>query len=145
MIESLSYLFILADVGAGAANLGQRTTRWAEAAAEARPIIIVIGVALVIGIAFWLLIRYRERKNAPGYADSDELFGELCEAHGIAISDRQLLNEIAQAEQFDEPALLFLSPECLELSRLPAQFGSKREEIALLRAKLFGKVVVSGK
>ena len=98
----------------------------------------LVAAVVCIGL-FWfglyLWDRHRKKHIAP-VEDLDSLFGKLCQAHQLRRAQRFLLMEVAQNNQLNEPALLFVDPSLLH--RAAKTNGAQQQELALLYAKLFG-------
>lgn len=61
------------------------------------------------------------------------LFAELCRIHGLDRASRRLLKWVARQRRLTQPARLFVDPQWLD----PARVGSRRAELAAMRARLF--------
>ncbi len=96
------------------------------------------GAAFVV-VATLSLYRHLKRRNDMSLwcDDPQKLFRELCLVHQLDRAHRRLLAKLAEAWQFSQPALVFLTPAAFELERLPASFRSKAAEIDDLRQRLF--------
>lgn len=89
-----------------------------------------------IGLTWYLVRRYLERSQ-PGFADPQELFSELCQAHHLSWQETSLLTRLADQHRLADPARLFLEPERFEPLGLGADLRDQAGQLAVLRDKLF--------
>jgi len=76
-----------------------------------------LGIAIVVLIVFWLLLRLVPWKRMPWSPQGSlGLFWSLCRAHRLSWADRWLLWQIARRQRLRHPARVFLEPERLEPS-----------------------------
>jgi hypothetical protein len=94
-------------------------------------ILAAAAVAAAVGLVFMRLLG-RIRTNSP-----QELFRELCRAHGLTRSSRRLLKQLAAARKLSHPAALFLEPSYFEFSDLPPALQSAKKDLQGLRDRLF--------
>jgi hypothetical protein len=102
------------------------------------PWVVFGSLAVAAIVALWLFTRWwlgeglARRRNSPR-----ALFTELCRAHALASSERQLLLALADAHQLAQPGELFVNPSHFEESRLTPMLFPRRTELLALRARLF--------
>jgi len=80
-------------------------------------------------------VRERRKTNSPR-----ALFRELCRAHGLSSSERNLLLRLASRQAPYNPAGIFLEPQHFDLDHLPAAAAADVEEVKRLRERLFGPI-----
>ena len=117
-------------------NMGQRFRRDGSSTDPLQLLLVLCTLAGIV-TAIWLLSRYvsfRERRRA----DSPQvLFGELCSAHGLDWSSRQLLNTLARAHRLPNAAQLFLEPQRFDPTNLDRGLARRVDQITALRDHLF--------
>lgn len=117
-------------------HMGQRFQRhhsdW-----QLSQLLLLILLIVTSGIGVYLVSQYIHRRSGGGnYARA--LFAELCRAHRLDWSARRLLAQLASSQRLSSPAQLFLEPQYFEADRLDDAMQKRREELHLLRDKMFG-------
>ena len=98
-----------------------------------------LAVGLGLGVlAYWYVARRRGRKVEPHARTSpQQLFHELCQAHGLSAAQERLLEWVASDRQLALPGLLFVDPLHLERATSRNDNPGVRKRLTDLRAKLF--------
>jgi len=78
-------------------------------------------------------VRERRKTNNPR-----TLFRELCRAHGLSSSERNLLLRLASQQAQYHPARIFVEPQLFDLNQLPPAAAGDVDEVKRLRERLFG-------
>ena len=82
------------------------------------------GIAVGILLLVWFLYTWSRRQDHQRtYRRPNRLFGQLCAAHRLTRSDRNLLKRLAEHWQLAQPALLFVQPERFAAESLPAELA----------------------
>jgi hypothetical protein len=93
-------------------------------------------IALTIAVIYlWNRLR---RRRPGGSRSSQDLFGELCDAHDLNRLERTLIVQLAASYEMPQPAALFVDPWTLE--QAAAAPGSDAHRYGSLRQKLFGSL-----
>lgn len=95
-------------------------------------------IACVVGIA-WLVHRYLKLREVRSANNSQALFAELCQAHGLDWPSQQLLLALANAYRLRSPAQLFVEPERFNVERLGTAFANRTAQVAALHSRLFAR------
>jgi len=95
--------------------------------------VLAVLTALMLVLSWYYRQRARWRQDSP-----QTLFVELCEAHALSWSDRQLLRALATAHELPCAARVFVEPERFDVARLPRALSSRADEITSLKHRLFG-------
>ena len=104
---------------------------------EPQDLLLLLGVCAAVGLAVWGLSRllaYREAKNCHSQRG---LFRELCRAHGIGWSSRQLLWKLARCHRLERPAELFVDPLRFDAQSLPDPLRVHQDRISRLYDQVF--------
>ena len=96
-------------------------------------LLIVAAAASII----WLLNRLSRDDRQQIRNNPRGLFRELCRAHGLSLTHRRLLDQLASYQQLADPARLFLEPERFEPARLGPVLEPHQARFAALRDRLF--------
>jgi hypothetical protein len=99
---------------------------------------VTIGLAIVTGLAMALLVLSKyvaRRERARRTFSPRDLFKQLCQAHQLERSECKALWRLAQQDQLEHPARLFLEPE--RFDRPGTAVDADRETYRRLRSKLF--------
>jgi hypothetical protein len=94
-------------------------------------------IALTI-TAFYLWNTLRKTRQGGSSASSADLFGELCEAHGLNRLERTLIAQLAATYEQQAPATFFVDPWTLQQGA--AAPGPEAHRYEALRQKLFGSL-----
>jgi hypothetical protein len=93
-------------------------------------------VVLLIAALAWQFVPSRRRRefqcNSPA-----RLFGELCRSHHVDRSTRRLLKQLAVVRGLNDPSVLFVEPDCFDVTSLPSSLTGSAAELRRLRHKLF--------
>ena len=89
-------------------------------------------LALLTFISHW---RQRQRK----IFSPRKLFFEICRAHRLKWSERRLLWRLARSQKLEDPAVIFLTPECFDIARLTVDIRPQAEDLRELRGRLFAE------
>ncbi|HTU24345.1 MAG TPA: hypothetical protein VMF30_03035 [Pirellulales bacterium] len=118
------------DMGAGFREKQQRF----DASDLLLWILLPVAFFVVVGVLARLLSRGDNRQlfNSPR-----RLFHALCRAHHLERPERSLLAQIAKAEGIDQPARLFLDPDCFQRATIHPALEGKQSAIAALTDRLF--------
>jgi hypothetical protein len=101
-------------------------------------ILLVLSVTAFCALMVYLLYHFAPGNEERGaYESPRRLFGELCRAHRIGLTDRRLLKQLAGARNLSHPAILFVDPECFETDTLPPDLKQSAQDIHRLRERLF--------
>jgi hypothetical protein len=94
---------------------------------------------LALAMALWLLARLAAGASGrPGAIEGPRrLFFRLCRAHHLRWSDGWLLWRLARALRLDSPVRLFLEPQRLDATSLPARFQQQAARLRAIRGRLF--------
>jgi len=80
-------------------------------------------------------VRERRKMNCPR-----TLFRDLCRAHGLSSSERNLLLRLASKQSPYNPAGIFLEPQNFDVDHLPPAAAADVDEVKRLRERLFGPI-----
>jgi hypothetical protein len=100
--------------------------------------LIVLGGMVALAAVGWLLASWYARRETRVVNSSRRLFRELCRAHGLNRSNRELLEDIADWHELADPVQLFFEPRRF----LPPDLHEALKceaEVAQLQYQLFGK------
>jgi hypothetical protein len=98
-------------------------------------LLLITGAVGLAWCAYHLYNRMlKNRQRSPAW-----LFRELCDAHGLCWSDRQLLQWLARSHNLPHASHLFLRPGLFNTAALPPDMAAWRERVGQLRDTLFGK------
>jgi len=100
------------------------------------PYVLLIAVIAVGSIVAYLVKRHYDAKLEPGYANDDELFTELCQAHSLEAPQVALLREIAAHRGLTEPARVFLEAGHFT-EELSPELNARIDDLSKLREQLF--------
>ena len=101
---------------------------------------VLLGLAVLTGVvvALWLLSQYvARREHARRTYSLRGLFNELCRAHNLDRAASKALWRLAQQEQLEHPARLFLEPE--RFDRESPLVAENREAYRKLQRQIFGE------
>ncbi|MEX2185802.1 MAG: hypothetical protein WD875_03365 [Pirellulales bacterium] len=100
---------------------------------------VIAGTLGVLAIAaVWMVARWWLGEGAARMRNSPKaLFGELCRAHALAASERQLLLSLADCRRLAQPSDVFVDPSHFDNPQLPPLLASRKGELARLRGRLF--------
>ena len=101
---------------------------------------VLIGLACLTGLALagWALARYVAfRERARRVYSPRGLFDQLCQAHGLDRASCKALLRLAQQEQLEHPARLFLEPD--RFDRPSAAIAESRDSYKQLQRRIFGE------
>jgi len=94
--------------------------------------------AALIAAAFISLAAFLGRQDKHRLFNSPRaLFNSLCKAHKLDRSSRNLLKQLAQAQEMAIPARLFLEPERFEPAQVPADLKAYLPQFSQLKSRLF--------
>jgi hypothetical protein len=93
-------------------------------------------VLIVAAVLVWNRLTRRAQRTFT-CNNSSRLFRELCRAHRLNGAARRLLKSLAAARELENPALVFVKPECFEPADLPPQLASSAAELRQLFQRLF--------
>ncbi|MBX7167331.1 MAG: hypothetical protein K1X74_13455 [Pirellulales bacterium] len=97
-------------------------------------------VALIVPlfvVALFALVRMQERRESLNSPKA--LFRELCKAHQLTGSQRNLLKHLAAGHNLTDPARIFLEPERFDPGRLSSELQSRAADLESLRKLLFAR------
>ncbi|MBN1851776.1 MAG: hypothetical protein JW829_03600 [Pirellulales bacterium] len=101
-------------------------------------VILWCALTAFFAIGVILLVRFSHRKEKKTRThDSQELFAELCRAHGLSWKMRRLLLRLAKEQGLSQPVTLFLNPDPFVQDRLPETLRSRSRQLAKLQDRLF--------
>lgn len=100
---------------------------------------VIVGTLGVLAIiAVWMLARWWLGEGSARMRNSPKaLFLELCRAHSLAASERQLLAALAECRRLAQPSDLFVDPRHFDEAALPPSLASRKGELARLSERLF--------
>lgn len=103
----------------------------------------VLSAGMALGVlTCWYVARQRRPKalrHAP--TSPQQLFHELCRAHGLSAAQERLLEWVASDQQLALPGLLFVDPLHLERAISFSDNPGVRKRLTDLRARLFSGLV----
>lgn len=102
-------------------------------------IALLVAVAIVLGLVIRALAR---RYETEAFNSPRALFRVLCRAHRLTRSERKLLGKLADEQQLEQPARLFLEPERFEAALRSVELAAYRRDLARLRARVFANATV---
>lgn len=119
-------------------HMGRRFRRGSSTVDVADLVTMLVVMAVVAALA-WLIARYvkmreQRRSNCPQY-----LFHELCHAHQLDWSSRQLLQSLAKAHGLTDPARIFVEPHHFNIDKLGPALADCETRLAELRQRLFAE------
>jgi hypothetical protein len=105
---------------------------------DGNDLLILAGVTLlVLGAFAWQLILRRRYQRDFWFDSTPRLFGELCRAHKLGRSSRQLLKQLAAARGLQYATVLFVEPDHFDATDLPSELKASASDLRQLRHKLF--------
>ena len=131
------YFWLLAQ-GERIDDMGRRFRRGGSSLDLGHVWLLVLLMVVVV-VAAVIAHRIVSARNKPGYNSPGALFVELCKAHGLRRSQRQLLLRVARQNRLQHPARLFVEPERFESANLGTQFPGQSQALRAIRNALFGK------
>jgi hypothetical protein len=98
-----------------------------------------LAAGLGLGVlAYWYFARKRGSKvEVHARTSPQQLFHELCQAHGLSAAQERLLEWVASDRQLAMPGLLFVDPLHLERAQSRSDNPGVRKRLTDLRTKLF--------
>jgi hypothetical protein len=97
---------------------------------------LIVFMAVLTGLArLTIFSQWRQRQRK--IFSPRKLFFEICRAHRLSWPERRLLWRLARSQKLEDPASLFLTPECFDISRLTVDVRAHAEELRRLRDRLF--------
>lgn len=100
--------------------------------------------AALIAAAFVSLAAFLSRQDKHRLFNSPRaLFNALCKAHKLDRSSRNLLKQLATAQEMAIPARLFLEPDRFEPAQIPAALQNCQPQYAQLKERLFAAALPS--
>lgn len=103
----------------------------------------VLGVvgffAVVVLLVSYLYAVVQRRERGVPYNRPKRLFRELCRAHHLKRSDEKLLRQLAHEWQLNQPAELFVRPDCFCIGDSPDELIDETGRIAPLGRELFAR------
>jgi hypothetical protein len=93
-------------------------------------------VLIVAAVLVWNRFTRRAQRTFTCNSSS-RLFRELCRVHRLNGAARRLLKSLAAARGLENPALVFVKPECFEPADLPPQLAASAAELRQLFQRLF--------
>jgi hypothetical protein len=117
-------------------HMGQRFQPGGSAF-ESRDLLILGAVLAVVVAVVWLATRFFALRERRAHHSPRRLFGQLCRAHGLAWTDRQLLRQMARRHRLSSPSLMFLDVSRFDVQQLGPAFAGRASQIAALRQRLF--------
>jgi len=109
-----------------------------ESRIPAGEIALALGALLAVIAALWLFSRLSDLWSPRGRCDSSlGLFLNLCRAHEIRWAERWLLWRLARHHRLEEPAAIFIKPECFARSQLESLNSSAEARLLALAERLF--------
>lgn len=103
---------------------------------EFEHLLMIAIVLIVLTVLAWLVTKWFNARQENGYSSPRRLFNELCRAHGLRRSERELLREIAGWHRIGNPVQLFIEAHRFEAAAMLKDLG-RSEEIAAIRQRLF--------
>jgi hypothetical protein len=104
---------------------------------ESEDLLILCAVLGVVVAVVWLATRFFALRQKRAHHSPRRLFGQLCRAHGLAWTDRQLLRQMARRHRLTSPCLMFLDVSRFDMQQLGPAFAGRASQIAALRQRLF--------
>jgi hypothetical protein len=99
----------------------------------------LLGIVLLLFITAVLKQAIKRRASRTFTSDSSsKLFRELCAAHGLRRTARNLLKRLAAARGLKNAASLFVEPQHFEETTLPIELRPSMLELGRLKKRLFG-------
>jgi hypothetical protein len=99
--------------------------------------VLIIAAIAIASIIAYVVKRHYDAKLEPGYANDEELFTDLCQAHSLDAAKIALLRELATHHELtDEPARLFIEQGRFT-EGLSAELNAKIDDLSKLREQLF--------
>jgi hypothetical protein len=92
---------------------------------------------ILVIVLFYLLHRFYWEQYILSLDNPWNLFRELCSAHELNRSERQLLRQIANEQHWENPLQIFIEPLHLKSALDQKQFEKSRSMIESLLVKLF--------
>jgi hypothetical protein len=100
--------------------------------------LIVLGGMVALAAVGWLLASWYARRETRVVNNSRRLFRELCRAHGLNRSDRDLLEDMSDWHGLADPVQLFFEPRRFQPAEMHETLNCQAE-VAQLQSQLFGK------
>jgi hypothetical protein len=100
-------------------------------------VVLLVAVVVLAVFAVFVLQRYVPQQNRGTRNDPNQLFRDLCRAHGLGGADRRLLKRLAAWRGLSHPAIVFVMPECFETATLPPELQGAAHDVMRLRVRLF--------
>lgn len=135
MTKLLSSDWLLADVGLFR-SMNQQFSGQNFRFGWTHLLVILLVIAAVTG-GFWLLNRLARSDGQRVHHSPQGLFRELCRAHGLSLTNRRLLDQLARHQSLSDPARLFLEPERFEASQLGPLLEAHHARFAAIRDRIF--------
>lgn len=100
--------------------------------------IFLAGLAVVLALVLLLSHWSSRRRQKEFWCDSPaRMFQELCRAHRLDRTNRRLMLRLGTACKVENLAELFVEPEILDVTTLPAAMKPADTELRQLRHQLF--------
>ena len=93
-----------------------------------------------ISLTCWAARRWQQRREKRIRVQQWKLFRELCQIHQLNPTETTQLRRLTRILKLQNPAMLFVKPDCFEVPR-PSQFFSQDawRELLELRDRLFAR------
>jgi hypothetical protein len=99
--------------------------------------LLFICVLILIAALFYLLYKYYWEQHVLSLDNPWNLFRELCTAHELTRTERQLLRHIAEEQHWGNPLPVFIEPLHLKSALTLKRFEKSQSSIESLLEKLF--------
>src|SRR4051795_7855654 len=101
---------------------------------DSNDLFLLAGVTLlVLGAFAWQLLLRRRHARDFWFDSASRLFSELCRAHKLGRSNRQLLKKLATARGLKNASALFVEPDHFSATDLPLELKESAAELRQLR------------
>jgi hypothetical protein len=102
-------------------------------------VLVIVGIVALLVVAA-IVSRVLARRAARTFTSDNQArqFRDLCAAHGLRRSARQLLQQLAVARGVPSADRLFIEPHHFEVKTLPPELKVSAAELKRLQQTLFG-------